>query len=757
MNRSSTADEPFNLSAPQPADEDAPLWRVAVPTPLRKLYDYLPPVALTAEQCARVTPGVRVKVSFGRQQLIGVVVDCDAQSDFQRSKLKPVLELLDNDSVFSADIERLCHWISRYYQYGLGEVMSNALPVLLRKGRSVSAQVKRWRLTTNGKGLPEGALRGAKKQALLLALLQRGEQSPETLKEQGISAAISRAMVDKGLIEQVLIDEALAVPSAPLPATLRQSALTLNAQQQRALDEVPDTGFAPTLLQGVTGSGKTEVYLQLIHRQLEAGRQALVLVPEIGLTPQTQQRFIDRFDCPVAMLHSAMSDTARLEVWRRARVGQLGIVIGTRSALFTPLPQLGIIIVDEEHDGSFKQLEGVRYNARDAAVVRAKDCAIPIVLGSATPSLESLHNAQQGRYRHLELLERAGGAEPPAVQLVDVRQQNMHEGMSGELLEAMREELQRGRQVLLFLNRRGYSPSLMCHQCGWCADCHNCDAKLTVHLKPRQLHCHHCDSRYAIPAACPNCHSGNLLGEGIGTERSQRALEQLFPAVPVLRVDRDTVSRRGELDELLAEVHSGEPCILVGTQMLAKGHHFPDVTLVAIVDADAGFFSSDFRGSERISQLLVQVAGRAGRAEHRGRVLVQTHHPEHLLMRQLLEQGYHAVAQSLLAERQVLGLPPCGYLVMVRADARHEQLAEQMLARLRDALQGLAGSEVTWVGPMPALMVRRQGRFRAQIMLRSGSRGLLAQLAGAVVGWLEADAEARKMRWSIDVDPQDTL
>jgi primosomal protein N' (replication factor Y) len=660
--------------------------------------------------------------------------------------------------VVAADVDHLCQWISRYYHYGLGEVLSGALPVLLRKGRSTAVSQKRWRLTTLGKGLPVGGLKKAKKQALLLQLLQQHELGLDNaaLKAGGVTTAVSRALAEKKLIEQVEVVED-GDPAGVLDSDLAETELMLTDEQRIALEMVDASGFAATLLEGVTGSGKTEVYLQLIHRQIMVGRQALVLVPEIGLTPQTQQRFANRFCCSVAMVHSGMNDGDRLDVWRRAKRGEVGIVIGTRSALFTPFAALGIIIVDEEHDTSFKQLEGVRYNARDAALVRAKHLAIPIVLGSATPSLETLHNAQSGRYQHARLLQRAGAAKAPKMQLVDVRNQAMHEGMSGELLAAMRAELEQGHQVLMFLNRRGFSPSLMCHDCGWHAGCLQCDANMTVHLTPRHLRCHHCDSRRQLPDYCPQCHSANLGGEGVGTERSQRALAQLFPEYPVLRVDRDTVSRKGELALLLEQVNRGEPCILVGTQMLAKGHHFPNVTLVAIADADAGFFSSDFRGAERISQLLIQVAGRAGRAELPGRVLIQTHHPQQPLLLELLQRGYHGVAQSLLVERQTLSLPPSGYLVMLRADARYEQLAEQMLQRLRDELQHLAADRVAWVGPMPALMLRRQGRFRAQLMLKSTSRSILAQLTSAIVDWLEKDKQGRQMRWSVDVDPQETI
>ncbi|CAH0991845.1 Primosomal protein N' [Sinobacterium norvegicum] len=745
----------LGLDAPIPR---AAVWRVAVPTPLRKLYDYLPAAGLSATEIARVQPGCRVKVSFGRQNLIAVVVDPDAVADIAVSKLKPVQQLLDDQPVIADDVFELCRWISRYYHYGLGEVLSGAMPVMLRKGRSTAVSKKLWRLTTMGKGLPEGGLKKAKKQAQLLQLLQRHPQGMDNaaLKAEGVSTAVSRAMSAKALIEQVeVFDDQMM--GERLDSRLAETELVLTEEQRQAVNGVDDKGFAATLLEGVTGSGKTEVYLQLIHRQLIAGRQALVLVPEIGLTPQTRQRFADRFSCPVAMVHSGMSDGDRLDVWRRAKAGEVGVVIGTRSALFTSFAHLGVIIVDEEHDTSFKQLEGVRYNARDAALVRAKQLAIPIILGSATPSLETLNNAQSGRYNHARLLQRAGAAKPPKMQLVDVRNQNMHEGMSGELLAAMRAELEQSRQVLVFLNRRGFSPSLMCHDCGWNAGCLQCDANMTVHLTPRHLRCHHCDSRRQLPDYCPECHSANLSGEGVGTERSQRALEQLFPDYPVLRVDRDTVSRKGELEQLLEQVNGGAPCILVGTQMLAKGHHFPNVTLVAIADADAGFFSSDFRGAERISQLLVQVAGRAGRAELPGRVLIQTHHPEQPLLLELLQRGYHGVAQSLLVERQVLSLPPSGYLVMLRADARYEQLAEQMLQRLRDELQHLAADRVAWVGPMPALMLRRQGRFRAQLMLKSTSRSILSQLTSAIVDWLEKDKQGRQMRWSVDVDPQETI
>jgi primosomal protein N' (replication factor Y) len=650
----------------------------------------------------------------------------------------------------------LLQWAAAYYQHPLGDALANALPVLLRKSKALPSQTEtRWQLSPEGKGLPEGALRRAAKQAQLLALLQQQDSiGLADLQTAGLGKTIVKALIDKGL--------AIAFQAAPasLPSPveqaplLRNPSLVLNAQQQAAVDRISQQrGFGCTLLEGVTGSGKTEVYLQLIERCLARGQQALVLVPEIGLTPQTVGRFKHRFNCRIAMLNSSLTDRERLLTWQQANSGQADIIIGTRSAVFTPLAKLGLIIIDEEHDSSFKQQEGFRYSARDIAIKHAANINCPIVLGSATPSLESLNNALQGRYHHLQLTQRATGANAPTFELLDIRHAPMDDGFSPSLLSAIHRHLKQGNQVLVFINRRGFAPVLLCHDCGYIAQCRQCDARMTIHFQQRLLRCHHCEYQTSLPRHCPDCNSPQLDFRGSGTERSEQALQRLFPATQVLRIDRDTTSRKLAMQQLIDEVHRGEPCILVGTQMLAKGHHFANVTLVAVLDADGGLFSADFRGPEKMGQLLVQVAGRAGREQKPGTVLIQTHQPDHPLITSLTDNNYHHYARQLLAERQTSGMPPFGHLALIRAEAGSIELAEQFLHTLRHAATTPHATKL--LGPLPAPMAKKAGRFRAQLILQASQRKALHHSLKQLCEFADQTTLGKKVKWSVDVDPID--
>ena len=515
-------------------------------------------------------------------------------------------------------------------------------------------------------------------------------------------------------------------------------------------------GFAAFLLDGVTGSGKTEVYLRVVATVLKQGRQALVIVPEIGLTPQLLARFESRLDSPLAVLHSGLGDRERLNAWLAARDGSIGVIIGTRSAIFAPLKRPGVIIVDEEHDPSFKQQEGFRYHARDLAIVRARQLNIPVVLGSATPSLESLLNVQRGRYRCLRLPHRVGAAVEPPIEILDIRGQPMNDGLSRLLLNRIQAQLEQGNQVLLFLNRRGFAPTLICHECGWLGECQHCDAHLTLHLRRRRLICHHCGARQPLPPACPACGSIDLRALGQGTERIEQVLKQEFPGIGLARIDRDSTRRKGSLQALLQAVEKGERQILIGTQMLAKGHHFPDVTLVGVVDADQGLFGADFRASERMAQLLLQVAGRAGRAEKPGVVVLQTHYPQHPLLQTLVGGGYPAFAAAALAERQAAQLPPFTCQALLRADALEPESPWAFLTQAFEAGKDLS-QEVELLGPVPAPMERREGRYRAQLLAQSTRRPPLQAFLDRWVERLTELKTARKVRWSLDVDPQDLL
>ena len=572
--------------------------------------------------------------------------------------------------------------------------------------------------------------------------------------ELDATAATLKTLQGKGWIESCVIESPAMDAASPA-----DTPHTLNPSQQAAVDAICAglDRYHPFLLEGVTGSGKTEVYLQAIAAVITSGRQSLVLVPEIGLTPQLVARFRRRFPVPVAVLHSGLADRERLFAWQQARSGEAAIIIGTRSAIFTPLANPGLLVIDEEHDSSLKQQEGMRYSARDLAVWRARRLDIPVVLGSATPSLESLHNVEQQRYRHLVLPERTGAAQLPGFRIIDVCKQPLEQGLSRALLNRIRGHLEADGQVLLFLNRRGFAPTLICHACGWVAECRRCDARMTLHQRDRELRCHHCGSQRPIDPACPECSATDLRPLGQGTERVAEVLAAQFPDVESLRIDRDTTRRKGELASHLARAESGEARILLGTQMLAKGHHFPGVTLVAILNVDQGLFGTDFRSSERMAQLIIQVAGRAGRHDRPGEVVIQTHHPDHPLLQQLIRQGYPAFARVALAERRAAGLPPASHIALIRADATRQALPLEFLEGVRLRIELLGDGQLEIWGPVPATMERRAGRFRAQLLLQSGNRGKLQHALGTLVRQLEQAREARQVRWSVDVDPADTF
>jgi primosomal protein N' (replication factor Y) len=648
----------------------------------------------------------------------------------------------------------LLRWACDYYHHPPGEVCSTALPVLLRQEReAVVRGISVWRLTAAGCSLTAEQLQHAPKQLALFQRLiahKKGMEAAQLDMEMELWRPVMKRLVEKGWVE---IEEHPCLPY--MPPQHEDTPPRLNPAQQQAVDAIGEhlNGFQPLLLEGVTGSGKTEVYLQAIEQVLATDRQVLVLVPEIGLTPQLLERFRRRFPLPIALLHSGLNDTERLCAWLMAREGKSPIVIGTRSAVFTPLPNIGLIIVDEEHDPSFKQQDGFRYSGRDVAVVRAQRHRIPIILGTATPSLESLHNALQGRYLHLDLPERAGTAVHPAIHLLDVRQQQMEEGLSAPLQKAMHQHLDSGGQVLLFLNRRGYAPTLLCHDCGWVSHCRRCDAHMTYYARSGRLRCHHCGAEHPVPAQCPDCGNLDLRPVGQGTERIEQVLKQLFPDTGIVRIDRDSTRRKGAMDALLAEVHSGEGRILIGTQMLAKGHHFPNVTLVGILDADQGLFSIDFRAGERMAQLIVQVAGRAGRADKPGTVLIQTHVPDHPLLRLLVEKDYAHFARATLKERKEAHMPPFSHLALLRAEAVDRNAPSAYLMEAKALAEQLPHDGIWLLGPVPAPMERRAGRNRAQLLLQADSRQALHKLLHTWARQLEGIKSGRKVRWSLDIDP----
>ncbi len=729
------------------------ILNIAVPTPLNKLFDYLPNA-----DCDKVTTGMRVKVSFGRQQLVGMVMALSQHSPLPLSKLKPISQLLDNDPILPEEILQLCRFASDYYHHPLGEVIAAALPRLLRQGKAATIQQEpAWQLSEQGKTLDLATLKRAPKQLALITQLRQQSQplTRDQLKAANITNNTLQAVKAKGLI----IDCANQMPGENSSFTLATPP-TLNTEQQQAVTTITtalDT-FQPFLLEGITGSGKTEVYLRVIAEVIARGQQALVLVPEISLTPQTIARFQQRFNVSIALLHSRLSDRQRLNNWLMAKNGQAKILIGTRSAIFTPLAQAGIIIIDESHDLSYKQQEGFRYSARDLAVLRGKMQQLPVILGSATPSLESLYNVNQQRYQRLQLPYRVANATMPTIKIIDVRNQPLMGGVSPQLLTAIQTHLEQGNQVLIFLNRRGFAPAIICHQCGWVANCHHCDSRLVFHQQRNLLRCHHCGYTCRCIDHCPECNSIEINPIGQGTERLETILASQFPQHNIVRIDRDTTRHKKALQALLQTINNGDSQILIGTQMLAKGHHFPNVTLVAMINIDGGFFSADFRAIERAAQLIMQVAGRAGRAEKPGDVLIQSHQPDNPLLLDLVNHGYHHFSQTILQERQVCQLPPFSYFALFRAEGHTLSQAEAFLEQIRDFAQPFQQkSNIELCGPVPAPMQRCGGRFRAQLLVQTMQRQTLHQLLKHLLTEIEKIKSPRQLRWSIDVDPAEML
>ncbi|PLO69820.1 primosomal protein N', partial [Klebsiella michiganensis] len=651
-----------------------PVAHVALPVPLPRTFDYLLPEGMP------VKAGCRVRVPFGKQERIGIVTAVSERSELPLDELKPVAEALDAEPVFSASVWRLLLWAADYYHHPIGDVLFHALPIVLRQGKPASAApMWYWFATEQGQAVDINSLKRSPKQQHALAALRQGKIWRHQVAELEFNDAALQALRGKGLAE--LASEAPAIADWRTGFSVPGERLRLNTEQATAVGAIHSASdsFSAWLLAGITGSGKTEVYLSVLENVLAQGRQALVMVPEIGLTPQTIARFRHRFSAPVEVLHSGLNDSERLSAWLKAKNGEAAIVIGTRSSLFTPFKDLGVIVIDEEHDSSYKQQEGWRYHARDLAVWRAHSEQIPIILGSATPALETFHNVRQGKYRQLKLTKRAGNARPAQQHVLDLKGQQLQAGLSPALIGRMRQHLQADNQVILFLNRRGFAPALLCHDCGWIAECPRCDSYYTLHQAQHHLRCHHCDSQRPIPRQCPSCGSTHLVPVGLGTEQLEQALGPLFPAIPISRIDRDTTSRKGALEQYLADVNRGGARILIGTQMLAKGHHFPDVTLVSLLDVDGALFSADFRSAERFAQLYTQVSGRAGRAGKQGEVILQTHHPEHPLLQTLLYKGYDAFAEQALAERQSMQLPPWTSHVLIRAEDHNNQQAPLFL------------------------------------------------------------------------------
>ena len=724
--------------------------KVAVNVPLSREFDYRP-----VDGQRSTEPGCRVIVPFGRRRQVGIVMGVATESDLPAGKLRQCIAVADDSALLSAADLRLLRFTADYYHHPIGEVVAAALPAMLRHGKPLFSSHTCFAITDAGAEIDIGTLaRRAPRQAELVELLRdaggNGMDVDSLADHLPNWRRAAKLLLEKGLATRFETRAELPERSTGIDP---QPGPRLNADQQQALVALrAGTGFDVFLLDGVTGSGKTEVYLQRITEILAADQQVLVLVPEIGLTPQLVTRLRERLGVEPAVLHSGLTDLERLSAWRAARQGIAKLVVGTRSAVFTPMPELGLIVVDEEHDQSFKQQEGLRYSARDLAIVRAKYADIAVVLGSATPTLESLQHCRTGTYKHLVLPRRAGRARPPETRLVDIGRVRSENGLSEPLAMAIARQLDADAQVLIFLNRRGFAPTLICASCGHIAECVRCDSRMTVHAHDRSLRCHHCGSTGSLPDTCSEC-GAEVKPLGEGTQRLEETLRLRFPGARVQRIDSDSTQQKGAINAALAVAEQGDADILVGTQMLSKGHHFPNLTLVGIVNADQGLFGTDFRSSERLAQSIVQVAGRAGRESRRGEVIIQTAFAEHPFWQQLLQGGYSKVADVTLAEREQSRWPPFTRLALLRAAAPRKQDAHALLDIARQHVEARNDDHLRVLGPVDAPMARRAGRFRAQLLLQSTARKSLHIVLAALRPLLEDEPAGRKVRWSIDVDP----
>lgn len=728
------------------------ILRVALDLPLDTLFDYLD------GGNSQLKVGQRVLVPFGKRQVIGIILARAALSDIAENKLKPIIQGFGDEAPLPTTTLQLLKFCADYYQYPMGQVLLSALPSRLREGRPAQLpKLTAYQLTP--------AARNAGLEAIpARARLQRSLY--QVLAEAGLLDAAALATVSSGwrngikqLMQQGWVEAVETEHVTPIQSQQAVATPALNPDQQQAVEAMlaEAQAFKVWLLYGITGSGKTEVYMRLLQEVLaKPETQALVLVPEINLTPQLEARFRARFPhLPMVMLHSQMNESERLHGWLRAQNGEARIVIGTRLSVFTPIKHLALIVVDEEHDASYKQQDGMRYSARDIAIVRAKSMGVPVVLGSATPSLESWHNAQAGRYRLLQMNNRAvTGAALPEINTIDVRQLPPQEALHPQLITAMRQRLERGEQSLLFINRRGYSPVLLCNACAWVAPCTRCSSRLVVHLRDKRLRCHHCGHEQRMPMQCPSCGNPDLRPAGQGTQRLEELLAAQFPTARILRVDRDSMRRKHSIAAMTKSVHAQEVDILVGTQMLAKGHDFPHLTLVGVIDTDSALFSPDYRAAEKLFAQLMQVSGRAGRADKAGEVLIQTAFPDHVLFHALQQHDYAKFADSLLQERKLANFPPYCFEALLRAEATHYEPVREFFRAALAASETIHHSLAVY-DPVRPRMERLKGMERAQLLIQASARPALQKFLRAWVPLLRALPQANKVRWSMDVDPLD--
>ncbi|MBT7410086.1 MAG: primosomal protein N' [Methylococcales bacterium] len=719
--------------------------------PLRKCFDYLLPNEIDSTS---VKVGMRVKVPFSGKSRVAIVVGIADTSEFDQAKLKSIESLIDQAVLFRETDLQLLRWISQYYIQPFSDVIFSSMPPLLKKGHVYSKPV------THFYTLKQQDFKIDQRASKQLELVEIVTNSSVAVVEETLSIVggnwrqALNALIKKGVLTKVTREDA----ELPVADNINKEIVYLNSEQQAVVDCVVNNGdgFKSYLLDGVTGSGKTEVYIELSKVVLKQNKQVLILVPEINLTPQFLKRFQARLAVNILVLHSGLSEKTRLESWMMATMNEQSVIIGTRSSILIPMYSLGMIIVDEEHDPSYKQQDRFKYNARDIAVKRAHLLNIPVILGSATPSMESFYNVEKNNYHYLMMNQRVGNAELPVIKLIDIKKRVLQGGVSTPLLKYIAQHLGREEQVLLFINRRGYSSVFLCGDCGWFAQCRHCDVRLTYHHYDQRLKCHCCGYQQQLVETCPDCGSSQLKMLGQGTEQIEEVLTKLFPKVDLIRIDRDSVRKKGMMEKCLELIHQKGAKILIGTQMLAKGHHFPNVTLVGVLQGDQGLFGVDFRSHERLAQLITQVSGRAGRAEKPGVVYIQSYTPEHIMWRDIVTHDYRAFARRTLLERLEVNMPPYSAQVLIRAESRMKVKSMNFLNQIKPFFQHQE-SVVEVLGPIPALVEKKIGKYHAQLLVQANQKKELNRVLNHWLGWMEQNTLDKSVRWVLDVDPMETV
>ena len=728
-----------------------PILNVAVPTPQRQLFDYvIPDEFIKSDSTELFIPGCRVLIPFGNRNLIGLIVKISQSTDFDLKKLKPIKALIDKEPLVSKILFDFFIWSANYYHHPIGEALLKVFPGNLRKGLPLPKTTTRcWKID---KSYSSDNTKSVKQLDLLRILNSVDHKTDEFLKACFGRSTIS-ALAKKGLITE--FQKSYTKEKVSFPKALKQNPKLLNDEQATVLSKLSIEKFSCSLIDGVTGSGKTEIYLQFAELILKNQRQVFILVPEINLVQQMEAQFSNRFDLEVLTFHSNMTENQRLLNWTKAKNGEAHIIVGTRSSVFVPAFNLGLIIIDEEHDQSYKQQEGFRYSARDLAIQRALDDSIPVLLGSATPSLETIQNCIKNKYQHLFIKKRIGLSQPPKWNFIDLKNQAINNGISEFAETKIKETISNGKQALIFINRRGYAPALFCNNCGWVMDCANCDSRLTLHKAKQKLICHHCEFTTNVPLKCLACDKDSLVPVGMGTERIEEYLKNIFPTIPVFRVDKDSSKKKDFMENLHRKVNGAEPCIIIGTQMMTKGHDFKNITLVLALDTDTELFHPDFKNQERLGQLLTQVAGRGGRGQFPGEIYLQTYNSDHPLLEKLVKDNYGSFLQDISSEREVTLMPPFRHLALIRADSTHSDKVINFLKHVRSITNSIQpqNRSISYIGPLPSMLEKRAGRYRYLFQIRTKNRSQMHSLLTKLTHQMGTIKIPSSVRWSVDVDP----